>query len=173
MITGTVTDREPVIQLTVRDPGGEREIEAVVDTGFDRFLTLPADAISALGLKQFRQGRALLADGSEIAFDVYEATVSWDGATRRFPLTKQIRRRWSAWVCSEATSLTCRSARADAWPHRRVAGAIARGNAASPAPKDCQHKRDQKQRPPQKPRPAPDRRDGPADDKRPRQDAAP
>lgn len=86
MITGTVTDREPVIQLTVRGPGGEREIEAVVDTGFDRFLTLPADAISALGLKQFRQGRALLADGSEIAFDVYEATVSWDGATRRIPV---------------------------------------------------------------------------------------
>lgn len=86
MITGTVTAREPLVSLTVRGPGGERTIDAVVDTGYTGQLTLPPGMISALGLRSFRQGRALLADGSEITFDVYEAAVVWDGAARRLPV---------------------------------------------------------------------------------------
>jgi predicted aspartyl protease len=30
-----------------------------------------------------RRGRALLADGTESVFDIYEATVVWDGRPRR------------------------------------------------------------------------------------------
>jgi len=85
MITGIVTvAREAVISLTVRGPNGqEQEIEAVIDTGFDGSLTLPPALITALGLPWRRRGRALLADGNESVFDIYEATVIWDGTARR------------------------------------------------------------------------------------------
>jgi clan AA aspartic protease len=85
MITGIVTvAREAVISLTVRSPSGqEQEIEAVIDTGFDGSLTLPPALITALGLPWRRRGRALLADGNESVFDIYEATVMWDGTARR------------------------------------------------------------------------------------------
>lgn len=33
-----------------------------------------------------RRGRALLADGSESIFDIYEAIVIWDGEARRIPV---------------------------------------------------------------------------------------
>jgi clan AA aspartic protease len=85
MITGIVTvAREAVISLTVRGPNGqEQEIEAVIDTGFDGSLTLPLALITALGLPWRRRGRALLADGSDSVFDIYEAAVIWDGTARR------------------------------------------------------------------------------------------
>ena len=81
MITGTVNaDREPIIRITVRDVNGqEQEREAVVDTGFTGWLTLPPAFITALGLPWKELGTAILADGSQIYFDVYEATVIWDG----------------------------------------------------------------------------------------------
>jgi clan AA aspartic protease len=85
MITGVVTaSLQAIIRLTVRGPEGqEREVEAVIDTGFDGTLTLPPALIAALGLAWHRRGRALLADGSESLFDIYEATVVWDGEPRR------------------------------------------------------------------------------------------
>jgi clan AA aspartic protease len=85
MISGIVTvAREAVISLTVRGPNGqEQEIEAVIDTGFDGSLTLPSALIAALGLPWRRRGRALLADGNESVFDIYEAMVMWDGTARR------------------------------------------------------------------------------------------
>lgn len=66
MITGIVTTaREAAISLTVRGPTGqEREIRAVIDTGFDGSLTLPPALIATLRLPWRRRGRALLADGN-------------------------------------------------------------------------------------------------------------
>jgi clan AA aspartic protease len=88
MITGVVTDRrEAVIRLTVRGPGGQnQEIDAIIDTGFDGWLSLPSSTIAGLGLSWRQRGRALLADGSESVFDIYEATVDWDGEARRIPV---------------------------------------------------------------------------------------
>ena len=88
MITGVVTDRrEAFIRLRVRGPAGQdQEIEAVIDTGFDGWLSLPSSIIAQLGLRWRRRGRALLADGSESVFDIYEATVDWDGELRRIPV---------------------------------------------------------------------------------------
>ncbi len=81
MIIGTVNaDREPVIRIRVRDINGqEHEREAVLDTGFTGWLTLPPDFITALGLPWKELGTAILADGSQIFFDVYDAAVVWDG----------------------------------------------------------------------------------------------
>lgn len=88
MITGVVTaDRQVVIPLTVRGPTGqEQEIEAIIDTGFDGWLSLPSSLIALLGLVWRQRGRALLADGSEGVFDIYEGTVVWDGQARRIPV---------------------------------------------------------------------------------------
>ncbi len=88
MITGVVTaDRQVVIPLTVRGPTGqEQEIEAIIDTGFDGWLSLPSSLIALLGLVWRQRGRALLADGSEGVFDIYEGTVYWDGQARRIPV---------------------------------------------------------------------------------------
>lgn len=66
--------------------GQEQEIQAVIDTGFDGSLTLPPALIATLGLPWRRRGRALLADGNESVFDIYEATVMWDGSPRRISI---------------------------------------------------------------------------------------
>lgn len=88
MITGIVTDRrEAVIRLKVHGPTGQdQEIEAIIDTGFDGWLSLPSSIIAQLGLTWRQRGRALLADGSESVFEIYEATVDWDGEPRRIPV---------------------------------------------------------------------------------------
>jgi len=76
--------REAVVSLVVRGPANVgREIDAVVDTGFNCFLTLPAPLIHELGLVWRRRGRAMLADGSDSLFDIYEGTVAWDNTWRR------------------------------------------------------------------------------------------
>ena len=74
----------PAVSLVVRGPANDgREIDAVVDTGFNGFLTLPASLIQELGLIWRRRGRAMLADGSDSLFDIYEGTVAWDNSWRR------------------------------------------------------------------------------------------
>jgi clan AA aspartic protease len=88
MISGVVTrDRQAIIRLTVRGPTGQEQgIEAVIDTGFDGCLSLPSSVVVLLGLEWRERGRALLADGSESVFDIYEGTVLWDGQVRRIPV---------------------------------------------------------------------------------------
>ena len=84
MIVGIVQAREPLIRLTIRGSHGcQQEIEAVVDTGYTGWLTLPPDVVAALNLRWQTFGRGILADGSVSAFDVYEAKVVWDGRLRR------------------------------------------------------------------------------------------
>ena len=56
---------------------------SVIDTGFDGSLSLPSAIVVQLGLPWRQRGRALLADGSESVFDIYEAIVDWDGEARR------------------------------------------------------------------------------------------
>ena len=84
MITGTVNaDYEAVIRLFVQGPAGPaHEVAAIIDTGFNGFLTLPPALVTALGLMRRSRGRALLANGSEELFDIYGVTVLWDGQQR-------------------------------------------------------------------------------------------
>lgn len=85
MIIGAVNAyREAVVRLVIGNVQGQsQEMDVVVDTGFNGALTLPTGIIGMLGLPFRRTGRALLADGSEVLFDVYEAIVDWDGQARR------------------------------------------------------------------------------------------
>ncbi|MBR8836356.1 MAG: clan AA aspartic protease [Stigonema ocellatum SAG 48.90 = DSM 106950] len=88
MITGKVNaDYEPIIRIAICDALTKvHERDAVIDTGFDGWLSLPPDLIAGLGLNWKRRGRALLADGSESIFDIYEATVIWDGQLLTIPI---------------------------------------------------------------------------------------
>ncbi len=82
--TGVVNDRlEAIISLSVQGPTGEtRSFDAVLDTGFGGFLTLPASLIAELKLPFVGMGRATLGDGSEVTFPFYDVPVLWDGGLR-------------------------------------------------------------------------------------------
>jgi predicted aspartyl protease len=56
--------------------GQEQEIDTVIDTGFNGFLTLPPALVRQLNLPHLGQTRALLANGRE------EITAIVDGASR-------------------------------------------------------------------------------------------
>jgi len=84
MITGIVTfNREAVIRVLVRGSRGQEvQVEAVIDTGFNGFLTLPVSLISTLALPFAGTTRVTLGNGSEVPIDVFEATVLWDNQER-------------------------------------------------------------------------------------------
>ena len=59
MIVGIVQGREALIRLTIRGfRGRQQEIEAVVDSGYTGWLTLPPTVIGALNLRWRTFGRA-------------------------------------------------------------------------------------------------------------------
>ena len=80
-MTGIVNaNREAIIRLMVCSPDGQvQEVEAVIDTGFTGFLTLPSIHIDALGLTWQGREWAMLGDGRLYLFEVYTATIIWDG----------------------------------------------------------------------------------------------
>jgi clan AA aspartic protease len=84
MITGMVNaNREATIRLMVLSPQGhQQEIEAIIDTGFTGFLTLPPLLVATLGLTWLCRQPGILADGRVEYFDVYVTTVIWDGQPR-------------------------------------------------------------------------------------------
>src|SRR5207247_318859 len=81
MMNGSVNaDLEALLRLHVQDAGGQdHEVETVIDTGFNGFLTLPPALLASLGLPWLYRQQGQLADGSIHVFDVYAATVIWDG----------------------------------------------------------------------------------------------
>lgn len=52
-------------------------IEAVIDTGFNGYLTLPGHLINRLELQMAGNRRATLGDGNAVVLDAYFAKVSW------------------------------------------------------------------------------------------------
>jgi clan AA aspartic protease len=88
MITGIVNaDFEPIIPLSICGSDGKVYTqEAIVDTGFNGWLSLPPDLIAELNLEWKRRGRAVLGDGTECVFDVYEAVLVWDGQMLTIPI---------------------------------------------------------------------------------------
>jgi clan AA aspartic protease len=88
MISGAVNEGlAAVVRLMVRGrQGQELGTEAVVDTGYNGSLTLPSSLIAELGLPFLRYSRAVLGDGRETVFEVYEAILLWNGQLRRVPI---------------------------------------------------------------------------------------
>ena|SRR5437867_736625 len=84
MMNGVVNPAlEAILQLNVQDAQDQAHaIDATVDTGFNGFLTLPLQLIATLGLPWLCRQQGQLADGTIQVFDVYTATVVWDGTPR-------------------------------------------------------------------------------------------
>jgi clan AA aspartic protease len=90
MIIGNVNiRREAVVQLAVFGESQQRQgIKAIIDTGYTGFLTLPSTIITTLGLTWYMQQEGILGDGSFCMFDVYEASVIWDGQVRTIEINE-------------------------------------------------------------------------------------
>lgn len=88
MISGIVNaDFEAIISLSICDHEGKIYTQdAIVDTDFNGWLSLPPDLIDQLNLTWKRRGRAILGDDSECVFNVYEAIVVWDGNHLTIPI---------------------------------------------------------------------------------------
>ncbi len=80
MITGIVNFYlEPTTRLQLKGNKGQiQEVEAVIDTGFNGFITLPPTLIETLQLTQIGSGRTILGNGTQDLYLIYEATVLWD-----------------------------------------------------------------------------------------------
>ncbi len=82
MITGRVRNLEAIVELEVAGPTGQRQaVGAVIDTGYNGHLTLPANVVSSLGLPFAGHRRGKLADGSITILDVHLAVI-WHGRQR-------------------------------------------------------------------------------------------
>ncbi len=80
---------EATIRLVIGNQNGQRQaIDAVVDTGYTGFLSLPSQIIRALNLPWTGIERGTLGDGSETTFDMYVATIIWDGEYRNIPVNE-------------------------------------------------------------------------------------
>lgn len=85
MIYGVVNfRREATLPLVIGNANGQTQlIDAVIDTGFDGFLSLPSEIIFRIELPWRTSNTATLGDGSETLFDFYTGTVIWDGEYRK------------------------------------------------------------------------------------------
>ena len=90
MIMGSVNSRrEAIIQFAVLGKNNQRQaIKAVIDTGYTGFLTLPSGIIRTLGLTWYMQEEGILGDGSLCMFNVFEATVIWDGQIKSIEINE-------------------------------------------------------------------------------------
>ena len=79
MMTGTITDLRPQIELLIRGEGVQARAEFTIDTGYNGTLTLPLADCVALGLSRRGTKRSFLADGSEVKLEIYRLRVEWDG----------------------------------------------------------------------------------------------
>ncbi|WP_353932869.1 clan AA aspartic protease [Okeanomitos corallinicola TIOX110] len=93
MINGNVVGLQARINVIFNlSEGLNIEIGCVVDTGFEGFLTLPADAITKMGLPYLARIDANLADNSNVPVNVFLANILWNGKQREVPVLAMGRR---------------------------------------------------------------------------------
>jgi clan AA aspartic protease len=90
MIHGVVSrNREATISLVIVNENRQTKlINAVIDTGYTGYLSLPSEIITELNLSWTGIDRGTLGDGSEVTFEVYAAKVIWDGEYRDIPINE-------------------------------------------------------------------------------------
>ncbi len=90
---GTVAGLQARMGLIVRSPErSDVEIECVVDTGFEGFLTLPPSVVADLGLSYLININANLANDSNVETAVYLVTIVWNGVERNIAVLAMGRR---------------------------------------------------------------------------------
>ena len=84
MISGQINSNiEAVISVPIRDNDGQIcTCQAVIDTGFSGYLTLPLSLVSTLQLPIIETRAFTLGDNQRVDFDLYSATIVWDGDVR-------------------------------------------------------------------------------------------
>ena len=83
MIHGRVHSLQALTKVVFRLPNRpDIQIEFVGDTGFEGTLTLPPDAVTALGLPFFQEMEANLANDISVRTDVHIATIVLEGQER-------------------------------------------------------------------------------------------
>jgi clan AA aspartic protease len=83
MMQGRVNQScEATLAIAVRNNETAQMVDAVIDTGFSGFLTLPSDMIVTLGFSWEGRDVATLGDGTFCTFEVYIGLVIWDGQYR-------------------------------------------------------------------------------------------
>ena len=76
---GVVSDScEAIVKVTIwRADAPKVTIDALIDTGFTSFLSLPSLIITSLGLPLHFSDTGTLGDGSEVVFDIYTGHTIW------------------------------------------------------------------------------------------------
>jgi clan AA aspartic protease len=90
MMTGVVNaNGEAMLRVVVGDLAMQRiVVDAVIDTGYTGYLTLPPFTVAALNLPWRGSEEGVLGDGSTQMFDVYSATIIWDGEFRTIKINE-------------------------------------------------------------------------------------
>lgn len=71
---------EAMLPIVVgHDNASKQMVEALIDTGFSGFLSLPLSMVKSLELPWIFSDFVTLGDGSEVIFQMYRAIVIWDG----------------------------------------------------------------------------------------------
>jgi len=93
VINGIVVGLQARMGIILYPPGcAEIEIECVIDTGFEGFLTLPPTVVAELQLPYVAPINANLADNSSIVTNVHQGTILWNGVQRVIPVLAMGRR---------------------------------------------------------------------------------
>jgi clan AA aspartic protease len=93
MIEGTVVGLQACMSIIFYPPDhAEIDIECIVDTGFEGFLTLPPTIVAELKLPYVAPIDANLADNSRIVTNVHQGTILWNGVKRVIPILAMGRR---------------------------------------------------------------------------------
>jgi clan AA aspartic protease len=89
MIHGMVNQScEAILPIVVKNDPKTQLVDAVIDTGFSGFLTLPSSTIESLDLIWKGRDIATLGDGTSCIFEVYIAVVIWDGQYRTIDINE-------------------------------------------------------------------------------------
>ncbi|MEX0268840.1 clan AA aspartic protease [Leptolyngbyaceae cyanobacterium UHCC 1019] len=89
MMQGVVNQScEAILPIVVKHNSTTQLVDTVIDTGFSGFLTLPSNIIDGLDLTWKGRDIATLGDGTSCIFDVYIASVIWDGQYRTIDINE-------------------------------------------------------------------------------------
>ncbi|WP_419756912.1 clan AA aspartic protease [Anabaena sp. FACHB-595] len=83
MINGRLIAGRATVPVIFRLPGQpDFSLDFVIDTGFNGYLTLPPQAVSAMNLPLHSTIPAILADGSQVLSSIHLATIVWDNVEK-------------------------------------------------------------------------------------------